>query len=208
MKNIRLTTLLIGLLIIGVSSTFAQIQPTQAKTDEMRKNGPCSDPWISWAYIDVSAGTDSVVGFGSYAQCNPKWYNNGSWNNYTELYNAVKEYRRSLSQAGISWNRIAQPNGTIAFIATVDGEKFGAIGKGLAIKDGKLIGTDSAGLVGNDGASMVAAGGGNMVAAGGGNMVAAGGGNVVPTAGGRYTLLSGERKRIKVGKNTYLVIKK
>lgn len=196
MKKIFLSLVLV---VMGLTSVFAQIQPTSAKTDEMRKRGPCNDPWITWAYLDVTAGIYDPVGFGNYGQCNPKWYNNGSWSNYTELYNAVKEYRSSLSGAGINWARQVQPNGTIAFYATVDGVKYGVIGKGMIIKDGKLIGNDSAGLVGNDGASLVAAGGGNMVAAGGGNMVAAGGGN--------FQLMSGAKKRIKVGTNTYLIIK-
>lgn len=187
-------------MIIGATSIFAQNPPTQSRTEELKKIGPCRDAWITYAYHDLTAGIYDPIGFQDYGQCNPKWYNNGSWSNYTELYNAVKEYRNSLSQNGISYSRISQPNGTIAFVANVGGEKFGTIAKGLAIKNGKLIGLDGATLVGNDGASMVAAGGGNMVAAGAGNMVAAGGGN--------FTLQAGETKRIKVGKNTYLVIKK
>jgi hypothetical protein len=192
--------LVLGFIAIGLTSAFAQIQPDQARTDKYRKEGPCSDPWISWAHIDASGGTDSAVGFGTYAQCNPKWYNNGSWSNYTELYNAVREYRNSLYQAGITWSRVPQSDGTIAFVTTIDGQKFGAIAKGLAIKDGKLVAAGGGNLVGNDGASLVAAGGGNLVAAGGGN--------VVPTAGGSFQLQSGEKKRIKIGKNTYLVVKK
>jgi hypothetical protein len=197
MKNVILVLIFLA---IATTSAFAQIQPTPAKTAEMKQRGPCSDPWITWAHLDATAGIYDPVGFGTYGECNPKFYNNGSWSNYTDLYNAVREYRSSLSQAGVSWNRVAQPNGTIAFYANVGGEKFGVIGKGMRIQNGKLIGNDSAGLVGNDGASLVAAGGGNMVAAGGGNMVAAGGGN--------FTLQSGEKKRIKIGKSTYLVIRK
>lgn len=168
--------LVITFIIIGSSAVFAQIQPDARKTDEMRQRGPCSDPWITWAHLDASASIYDAVGFGSYGECNPKLYNNGSWANYTELYNAVREYRKSLQSAGINWQRVVQPNKTIAFYMTVDGEKYGLIGKGLEIKNG--------------------------------NLVAAGGGNVVPTGGGSYTLQSGEKKRIKIGKNTYLVVKK
>lgn len=205
MKRIFLSLVFIA---IGLTSAFAQIQPDQARTDKYRKEGPCSDPWISWAHVDASAGTDSAVGFGTYAQCNPKWYNNGSWSNYTELYNAVREYRNSLYQAGIKWSRVPQSDGTIAFVTTIDGQKFGAIAKGLAIKDGKLVAAGGGNLVAAGGGNLVGNDGASLVAAGGGNLVAAGGGNVVPTAGGSFSLQSGEKKRVKVGKNTYLVVKK
>ncbi len=195
------------LALLGAAAAFfvsvpalAQIQPTQARTDEMRRQGPCRDPWISWAYIDASAGTAAATGFGDTAQCNPRWYNNGSWSSYIELYNAVRDYRNSLYNAGLTWQTQPQSNGTIAFFVTVDGVKYGAVGRGMVLQGGKLIGTDSAGLVGNDGASLVAAGGGNLVAAGGGNMVAAGGMN--------YQLQAGEARRIRVGPNTYMVIRR
>ena len=197
MKKILLT---LGLIVMGATPALAQIQPSQAKTDEMRSKGPCRDPWISWAYQDASGSGTEAMGFGDFAQCNPKWYNNGSWNNYTELYNAVVEYRNSLYRSGITWQRQSLPDGTIAFFANVDSAKYGAIGKGMKLDGDRLIGTDSAGLVGNDGASLVAAGGGNLVAAGGGNMVAAGSLN--------QQLLAGAIRRIRVGRNTYMVIRR
>lgn len=201
MKKIILS---LAFITIGLTSAFAQIQPDAKRTEDYRKKGPCSDPWISWAHIDASAGTDSAQGYGTYGQCNPKWYNNGSWSNYTELFNAVREYRNSLSQAGIAYKTKFNTDGSAVFYATIDGQAYGTVVKGLRKGTGgkvfDLIGNDSGGLVGNDGASLVAAGGGNLVAAGGGNLVAAGGGN--------FSLQAGEKKRIKVGKNTYLVIKK
>lgn len=205
MKKIFLS---LAFITIGLTSVFAQIQPDAKKTAEMKQRGPCRDPWISWAYLDLTAGIYDAVGFGDYGQCNPKWYNNGSWSSYTDLYNAVKEYRSSLSQNGITWSRIPQSDGTIAFVANVGGEKYGAIAKGLAIKDGKLVAAGGGNLVAAGGGNLVGNDGASLVAAGGGNLVAAGGGNVVPTAGGSFQLQSGEKKRIKVGKNTYLVIKK
>ncbi len=198
MKNLAL--LGVAALLLTGAPALAQMQPTQAQTDQMRRQGPCRDPWISWAYVDASSGTEDAKGFSDAAQCNPRWYNNGSWSSYTELYNAVKDYRNSLYNAGLSWQRMVQPNGTIAFFVAIDGVKYGAIGRGMVLQGGKLLGTDSGGLVGNDGASMVAAGGGNMVAAGGGNMVAAGGGN--------FQLQAGETRRIKVGRSTYMVIRR
>ena len=180
-----------GIIVMGATPALAQIQPSQAKTDEMRRRGPCRDPWITWAHLDATASTSDVIGFGDYGQCNPKWYNSGSWNNYTELYNAVVEYRNSLYRSGITWQRQSLPDGTIAFFANVDGAKYGAIGKGMVLQGDKLIGTDSAGLVGNDGASL-AAGGGNMVAAGSLNL----------------QLQAGEIRRIRVGRNTYMVIRR
>lgn len=202
MKNVILVLVFIA---IASTSAFAQIQPTPAKTAEMKQRGPCSDPWITWAHLDATAGIYDPVGFGSYAECNPKFYNNGSWSNYTELYNAVKEYRKSLADAGMSWKMAVQPNGTIAFYTDVDRAKYGVIAKDLKLVNGKLVGNDGASLkgvslIGQDGSTLVAAGGGNLVAAGGGNMVAAGGGN--------FTLQAGEKKRIKIGKSTYLVIRK
>lgn len=200
--------LLFAFIIIGSASVFAQIQPDARKTEEMKQRGPCRDPWITWAHLDASASIYDAVGFGDYGECNPKLYNNGSWANYTELYNAVREYRKSLQSAGVSWQRVAQPNGTIAFFATIDGEKYGVIGKGLEIKNGKLVAAGGGNLVAAGGGNLVGNDGASLVAAGGGNLVAAGGGNVVPTGGGSYTLQSGEKKRIKIGKNTYLVVKK
>lgn len=203
MRNIRLLGLAIGLTLAAAAGTAAQIQPTAAKTAEMRQKGPCNDPWISWAYIDASAGTAEAAGFGSYGQCNPAWYNNGTWNNYTELYNAVREYRNSLYRAGISYTTKTQSNGTKVHFATIDGMMFGVIqqGNSLVGNDGASLISNQAGLISNASSD----GHGGIVAAGAGNLQAP---RVVPTAGGSYSLKAGEQKRIKVGPNTYLVIKK
>lgn len=194
MKNIKLITAVIGLVLVVAGGVFAQIQPTAAKTEEMRRSGPCSDPWISWAHIDASAGTDAAHGVGNSTQCNPAWYANGYWANYTDLYNAVKEYRNSLARAGIRYVTKFQRDGTRVDYATIEGVMFGAISK-----NGRLIGLDGGTLVSDLGSGLLSDLGSGLIS----NAA-----RVVPTAGGSYSLQAGEKKRVKVGPNTYLVVRK
>ena len=191
MKNIKFMTAVISMVLVVAGGVFAQIQPTPEITAKYQRSGPCRDPWISYAHADVSAHTDSVHGVGDSGQCNKYWYNNGSWSNYTELYNAVREYRNSLARSCVSYATKFQRDGTRVDYAVIDGTMFGTISK-----NGNLIGNDGgtllsdlgSGLIGNDGSTLAA--------------------RVLPTAGGSYGLQSGEKKRVKVGPNTYLVVKK
>lgn len=184
MKKIFLAISFMAICLVPV---LAQIQPDQARTDKFRREGPCSDPWITWAYIDASAGTVGVVGFGNSGECNKMLYNNGSWNNYTDLYNSVRQYRNNMSSAGLNWVKKAQRDGSVAYYVTIDGVKFGSI-----FKNGYLVGNDGASLIGNDSAGLVGNDGSTLQA----------------MAANSYGLNSTSiKKRIKIGPNTYLVIK-
>lgn len=151
------TTVLTAVAVLAVtSSAFAQATPSQQRTDEARRSGPCRDPWITLAIADTTAG-GIPVGRGDEDQCNPKLYNDGNWSSYQELYRAVDQTLRKLSSVGVQFKFV---NGQPAFVAT-DIQRMLAAG---------VIGQSGSALIGKGGAGIVAAGGGNIVAAGGGNI--------------------------------------
>lgn len=132
--------------------------PTQQQTDEWRRKGPCRDPWVSMAITQATGGTRYANGYGDYAECDPKWYNNGSWSSYDELYKAVEEAQRSWWQAGYEWKTSFLSNNRVGFYMADRNDRGGVVDgvllKGVVPGDSnsvlKLVGNDGASLIGND----------------------------------------------------------
>jgi hypothetical protein len=132
------------------------------------------DLWIKKIYNDTW-GRDPVG-----IEWNIYNYKNGAWKNYTELMNAIYDWRKSMNTTGISFKYSAQTINTNKVLIGV-------------FQNGTQIGVS---LISNDGASIVASGGGNIistngagiVASGGGNIVASGGGNIVASGGGNISI--------------------
>jgi hypothetical protein len=149
----------------------------------------CRDPWLNQIYRQLY--NRAPVGQGESCECNIKLYNNGSWANYQELTNFVKQ----LQQTGLRFGYAPLGNNTV-----------------MAVAQGNLIQAVS---VLDANGNLVAAGGGNLVAAGGGNLVAAGGGNLTGLRaatpgfgfGSGYSVQSGEKRRLPTSGKGAIVIK-
>lgn len=108
-------------------------------------------------------------------ECDISAYNQGRWNNYNELYNAVDAAITEAGRASLKLEIYALPNGQKAgFLVESDGTP----------KWARLVGNDGGTLVGNDGASLIGTDSAGLIATVINRMVAAGAGNVIPTAGG------------------------
>ena len=192
--NLKTLTLIAATLLLSLLSTtsFAQANPSEATTQKYR-NKPCRDPWISYGFADVTAGTYQVQGFMDLGDCNPANFNGGSWRNYAELYKAIHEYRSATIKALVHYAYHYNPtlqNWSVAL-------------KDSAQRDGVLGGY----LISQDGSGLRRASAAEIVAQGGGNIVAQGGGNLVNTNGSNYSVFSGAKRYIKLGTNSWLVIK-
>lgn len=134
---------------------------------------PYGDPWIHQAYVELYNRQPTAWELNIYN------YNNGSWNNYNELKQYIKDYQSALSKAGLSINT-KNVNGGQTLVG------FNLNGKQVALD-----------LVSTSDGKVIAAGGANVVAAGGANLVAAGGANLQVNAnmagvvtGNRYSVQS------------------
>jgi hypothetical protein len=172
------------------------------------------DPWIVQAYKQLYQRNPSAD------ECNIKNYNNGSWNNYSELVGYIKTYNTKKpatmpALTGDPWifqvykelyNR--QPNAWELNIKNYNngswnnydelkkyiGEFQSSLSKqNMQIKTGAYNNNVLVGFFINGqqvAVNVVAAGGGNVVAAGGANVVSAGGANVV-SAGSANVVAAG-----------------
>jgi hypothetical protein len=134
-------------------------------------------------------------------------YNSGTWANYNELKNFIKEYQATVSSQKIVVTNTVLSGGKVGVL-------FNQGGKPLAVN---LISQDGGGLVASGGGNLrlpaadvsklVASGGGNLVASGGGNLVASGGGNIAGVGfGSNYGTLAVGAKRIPVsGKGAWII---
>lgn len=145
------------------------------------------DPWIFQVYKELYNRQPNAW------ELNIHNYNNGSWNNYTELKNYVTQYQTAMRGQGLNVRTVNLSNGLVAAL-------FNQNGKAIAID-----------LITNDGGSIVASGGGNIVASGAGNIVTNSTGNITGLSGayfgGNRTLQSTGTKVIPVSGNGALIIK-
>jgi hypothetical protein len=182
----------LGLMVSGGATTaIAQGETiTQAETDNYRRSGPCSDPWVTAAIIRASSGTAGAQTLnGTDGDCDISRYNNGSWTSFASLVGYVRDARNADYAMGVEYERYDTGAGKLLALMDRNAQRVIAM---------TLVGNDGASVIGNDAGSianvlrMVAAGGGNMVAAGGGNLKAlmasknliSNMGRVLPTAGG------------------------
>lgn len=134
------------------------------------------DPWIYQVYKELYNRQPTAW------ELNINNYNNGSWNNYAELKQYVKDYQASLSKAAMQINVALAPKDKSASEVGIN-----LNGNQIAVA-----------LISNADGHVITSGGANVVAAGGGNVVAAGGGNVIAVTpamlgishGSRYTVQS------------------
>lgn len=154
-----LRSVLFSLIAVGgsmmLSSATANAQqyanPTSEETQTARRQGPCRDPWVSMAIRRVMGRAPQ--GQGDFGECNYRMYNNGSWNSYNELAQAVKLALGNVAKGGVRF-------------------EITRAGVGAAIKvlhSGTIVDTMQIKLIGQDGASLVTESGSTIVAAGGGN---------------------------------------
>lgn len=148
------------------------------------------DPWIHQAYVEMYRRQPTAWELNIYN------YNNGSWSNYNELKQYIRDYHASLSKAGLSINTKDISGGQ-----TLVG--FNLTGKQVALD-----------LVSTSDGKVIAAGGANVVAAGGANVVAAGGANLQVNAnmagvftGNRYTVQSAGTTVVPTSGKGALIIK-
>lgn len=138
------------------SSKSSYADPDGTTSQIHKQRGPCSDPWVTIALINVYGKAES-------SRCNIKLYNGGNWRNFNELQHAV-------AKAG---------NFPTVDVSQIKATKVDSDTISVASKNGVPLGQfDNGRLTVSLPPNMVAAGGGNMVAAGAGNMVAAGAGNL------------------------------
>ncbi len=157
-KSILFTLLAAGVLM-SLSSAMANAQnyvtPTSQATANARRTGPCSDPWVTIAIIEVTGiSRRSIAGVGEFGQCNTALYNGGSWSSYPDLANAVHKVQQALSGAGVSFQMTSLGGGQ-AQIKVMDG---GTVADKMTVQ---LISANSGKLISQDGGTLVASGGGN-----------------------------------------------
>ena len=116
------------------------------------------DPWIFQVYKELWGRQPSAW------ELNINNYNSGSWNNYGELKNYIKDYQYSLQSQSYKTSVVSVANNRSVVGFYQNGQQIavtliGNDGGTLISNDvARLIGNDSAGspasLVGNDGASI------------------------------------------------------
>ena len=170
MKNITLLTL--GFLAVAMPG-LAQI--TADQESRARKANFSRDPWVTFAIWSSTGGTRNPRGVGDTGECDVQRYNGGNWRSYEELYRAVDQTLRQLSQQPLQET-----------LANVDSSKFAW----TASSNGRVLASRTFGgnIVGNGGA--------NVVAQGGGNLLNQDGSGVVGTAGGSYRVMSTATKKV------------
>jgi hypothetical protein len=112
------------------------------------------DPWIFDAYREIYSRQPNAF------ELNIKNYNNGSWNNYEELKNYIKEYQASLSnQKMVIKTAVINKDKSLAGFF-YNGKQIAA--SVVTHQGGNLIGMDGASLIGNDAGSLVGPDGGTI----------------------------------------------
>jgi hypothetical protein len=143
--------------------------PTAAQTAQARTAAFCTDPWITLALWNVTAGTRNPGGAGALGECNPQLYNSGSWSNYDQLLRAVSAI--SHATPGV-FNITDNHNGRLTITTTVSGFQSWVQVPGRIVSQGA----------------------GNIILNGGGNIMAQGGSNIILNGGGNYRLQSADQK--------------
>lgn len=141
-------------ILLSLSSATANAQhpnPTAQQVAQARSQGPCSDPWITWAIWDVFASTRQPAGVGRFGDCDPQRYNNGSWSSYNELYQGVKTAFDNMT-GNVNTTKSSLANGNYKIVTDA--------GSGFSWT--QIVSHDGGTLITSDGAGVVASGGGNF----------------------------------------------
>lgn len=188
------------LILLFSAPANAQRQMTP-KELQFYTNNPCSNPSISWALWNESAGfTRPTGGIGNAGDCDPSNY--GSWQTPPQLESNLRAYRQLMARQGL----------TLRVLQGRDGNAYVAISR----PEGIVLGINAGRLVASGGGNLVASGGGNfvpaatLVASGGGNIIAAGAGNIIAAGAGNFygvkavgdTVVQFPGKWVKLGSNS------
>lgn len=106
--------------------------PDMNTTAVYKRKGPCGDPWVTIALINVYGRAES-------SKCNVALYNNGHWSDFNQLMHAVAK-RKNSNQAS-----------SLAGSAKPPSPRAGDL---INKNPGRLVGQDGGTLVGNDGAGF------------------------------------------------------
>lgn len=106
--------------------------PDGNTTSAYKRKGPCADPWVTIALINVYGRAES-------SKCNVALYNGGQWSDFNQLVHAVAK-RKNSGQAS-----------SLADSAKPPPPRAGDL---INKNPGRLVGQDGGTLVGNDGAGF------------------------------------------------------
>jgi hypothetical protein len=183
--KLTITTLFVTAVVVSMTSSAAQAQPSPTTLAQAKAANYCSDPWVTAAIWFVTAGTRNPSGFGTMGECNPQLYNGGSWGSYALLQQYVGASLNSLSGGGARIS-LTDIGGNQLQIRT-------DLGGGYA----EII-TVSGHIVNTNGSNIVAQGAGNFIGHNGSAIVAQGAGN--------YRVQSVDQKALTLPNNHVLVV--
>ena len=171
------------------SSSTKYDNPSNETTALAKKNGPCSDPWLTIALTKVYGSADIH-------KCNASLYNGGRWSDYNQLVHAVAKAKGSVYSP-------TAPNFGLNPIAPRPLAAITAPAGRAGLADHKMTAQEAQAQIRAKGGNLTLAQANQLVAAGGGNLtllqvlglVAAGGGNLVGNDGSTF----------KVGPNGSLI---
>ena len=195
MKAVSYLVLIVASIVSGAvaaqsySSSSKYDNPSTETTALAKKNGPCSDPFVTIALIKVYGSADIH-------KCNASLYNGGRWSDYNQLVHAVAKAKGNLSApalgAGLVGQKMtaqeaqAQIRAKGGNLTLAEANQLVAAGAGN-LTQRQVLGLVAAGggnLVGNDGASFKVGPSGSLIG-NDGSTFRVSGGNVVPTGAGR-----------------------
>ena len=183
--TLTLVTLFATVVILSLSSTAANAQPTPTALAQAKTANYCSDPWITTAVWSVTGGTRNPSGVGIFGECNPKLYNYASWNNYNQL----------LQLVGVSLSAISSQAARFTMIDIGNNQ--------LQIKTDLGGGFASTATVSGH---IVSQGAGNIVSQGAGNLISQDGASIILNGGGNYKVQSVNQKSLNLPNNYVLVV--
>lgn len=115
--------------------------PDGNTTAAYKRKGPCGDPWVTIALINVYGRAES-------SKCNVALYNNGHWSDFNQLVHAVAKRKNSGQASSLAGSAKAS---SLAGSAKPPSPRAGDL---INRNPGRLVGQDGGTLVGNDGGSF------------------------------------------------------
>lgn len=115
--------------------------PAPDITAEARSKGPCGDPWVTLALINVHGRADP-------SKCNVALYNGGRWNDFNQLMHAVAKKKNSGQTSSLAGSAKAS---SLAGSAKPPPPRAGDL---INKNSAPLVGQDGGTLIGNDGAGF------------------------------------------------------
>lgn len=156
------------------------------------------DPWIFQIYQQLYNRKPNAW------ELNISNYNGGSWKNYDELKNYVKQFQTALSKKNLEIKTAGWANNNVLVGFFIDGKQVAV----------NVVSAGGGNVVSAGGANVVSAGGANVVSAGGANVVSAGGANILVNSsmagvsfGGRYVTQSAGTTVVPTSGNSALIIR-